>query len=476
MWRLLSVVAVLAIPACSGAASAPVPPPRLELADCEVQGYAGPARCGTFEVWEDRRSRTGRRIPLNVVVLPALGTSRQPDPVFYFDGGPGSSATGAAGWVARLLRPAHESRDLVFVDVRGTGRSGALTCDLPGPDEPLQAYFDEFLSEKYVRACLARQQADVRFYTQPLAMDDIDDVRAALGYDRINLFGTSGGTRQAQLYMRRHGSSVRSAVLHGVAPMDGEFPLSVSRAMEEGVRALVAQCAGDAGWAAAHPRLADAWERSKRRFDAGPVRARVRHPQTGRDEDVVISRGVYADGVRHMLYNLQAARALPARIEAAADGDFDAFAQAELDQVIRFGQTIAHGFFLSSTCAEDIRFIDEEDIRRATGGTFLGDYRVRRQQAACRIWPKGAGVDAGFQQPVTGDLPVLLISGDADVATPASDGERVARHLRNARHVVFPRQGHTLRDPACASQLIAAFLASADAKGLDAACAAAPGS
>jgi len=186
---------------------------------------------------------------------------------------------------------------------------------------------------------------------------------------------------------------------------------------------------------------------------------------------VTISRGVFADGVRHMLYNLRGARNLPNIIEAAARGDFSPFAQAELLQTIGFAGAIAHGFFLSSTCAEDVRFIDEDDILRASPGTFLGDYRVRQQQAACRIWPAGEGIEAGFQQPVTSSIPVLVISGDADVATPASDADRVVRHLSNARHVIFRNQGHALRDPACAARLIGDFIRAGDAKGLDVSCA-----
>ncbi|MBA2302562.1 MAG: alpha/beta hydrolase [Acidobacteria bacterium] len=116
-------------------------------------------------------------------------------------------------------------------------------------------------------------------------------------------------------------------------------------------------------------------------------------------------------------------------------------------QSIGYSQLLAHGMFMSSTCAEDVRFIDEDDVRRATAGTFLGDYRVRRQQAACRIWPRGEGVEDGFQAPVRLDVPVLVISGDVDVATPASDGERVAKELPNGRHVVFPGQGHEFTNP-----------------------------
>jgi len=479
MVRALVTGVAIALAACSSASTSLLPDARIALTACRVPGYEGEARCGVHEVWENREARSGRRIPIHVVVLsarePRSGTgSVRLEPVFYFDGGPGSSATGAAGWVARLLSGVHDMRDLVFVDIRGTGRSAPLRCPEGADDESLQRYFDEFLPDAYVRRCLDAQEADVRFYNQAIAMDDVDEVRAALGYERINLYGTSAGTRQAQLYMRQHGEAVRAAVLQGVAPVDAEVPLAFARAMEDGMRMLIDGCARAAACAAAHPALGDAWARAKGRFAKGPVRATVRHPRTGHPEPVTISRGVFADGIRHMAYSVHASRELAARIEAAARGDFAPFAQAKLQQAIGFSRAIAHGFLISSTCAEDVRFIDDDDVRHATTGTFLGDYRVRRQQAACAIWPKGEGIGEAFQQPVKSSVPVLVISGDADVATPSSHAERAVRHLPNARHVVFPDQGHALRDPVCAGRLITAFIATADAKRLDTSCAEMP--
>jgi pimeloyl-ACP methyl ester carboxylesterase len=467
--RALLLTLAAAAVACTHSSTQAFPLPRIELTDCSAQ-YFGSARCGTYEVWEDRAAKSGRRIPLHIVVLPARGAERHPDPLFYFAGGPGSAATETAAMMARLLGQVNQTRDLVFVDVRGTGRSGALRCELPD-GAPLQRYFDDFLSDDFVRACLQRQSADVRFYTQPFAMDDIDDVRQALGYDRINLFGSSGGTRQEQIYMRRHGTSVRTAVLFGVQPMDAEMPLSFSRALDEGAQWLVRWCARTSDCHSAYPDLAGDWERSKQRFASGPVEVTLTHPRTGQEERVRISRGGYADGVRHMLYNLVAARRdLPARIHAAADGDFVPFAQGELRQAMNFDRALADGFYISSTCAEDVRFITEDDIRVATEGTFLGDYRVRRQQAACRIWPPGQGIDPDFQRLVNVNVPVLVMSGEVDVATPVADGERAARALPAARHIILPNQGHGYENAGCWSAIVASFIATSSHKELDLSC------
>lgn len=441
------------------------------LTPCTIED-AGPALCGTREVWENRAAQAGRRIPIRVVVLPATGPDPLPDPIFYFEGGPGAPATGAASYVAELFASLRDRRDLVFVDLRGTGGSHPLTCPAPAAGAPLQEWFGEMLPDAMVAACREALDAEVSFYSNTSATDDVNEIREALGYDRINLFGVSGGTRSIQVYLRRHPATARAAILKGVVPMDMENPIPHARSLEASVHALIDGCAAEAACAAAYPDLAGDWKRSQAHFAGGrTATATVKGPD-GRVEQVEIHRGIYADGVRHILYSIERSRRLPGLIHAAAGGNFDVFAQRELEQAIGFAELIADGAFLSATCAEDLRFVTEDDIRAATDGTFLGDYRVRRQLAACRVWGFGEDVGADFQRPVTVDVPVLLISGAVDAVTSAAGAERVARALPRAWHVVFPNQSHDSRNPPCEQRLMVAFLLAADGAGLDTGCAA----
>ena len=183
-----------------------------------------------------------------------------------------------------------------------------------------------------------------------------------------------------------------------------------------------------------------------------------------------IERGVFADCLRHLLYSTQQSTRVPALIHAAARGDFEPFAQLELTPTMELHALIADGVFFSSTCTEDLPFVTEQDIERATAGTFLGDYRVRRQLAACAIWAPGAAADVALQQPVRVSTPVLLISGEFDTATPPAAAARVARHLPNSRHIVFPNQSHDFANPACEGRLIAEFLVALEPESLDIRC------
>ena len=182
--RLAIVTIILTFQAASTIRHEP-----LTLKDCDVQGIQGKAKCGAFEVYEDRVAQKGRKINLNIVVLPATSAQREPDPLFYFAGGPGSSATEDSPGIAQIFAKIREHRDLVFVDQRGTGGSNPLNCDFYNAND-LQSYLGYFFPLEDIRKCRTQLEpkADLKLYTTTIAMDDIDDARAALGYDRINLF------------------------------------------------------------------------------------------------------------------------------------------------------------------------------------------------------------------------------------------------------------------------------------------------
>ncbi|HEX5708738.1 MAG TPA: alpha/beta fold hydrolase, partial [Pyrinomonadaceae bacterium] len=257
-------------PASNGDAQAARP--SLVLSDCEVPGIKGRARCGTYEVFENRDARVGRKISLKVVVLPATGAERAPDPYFYIPGGPGSSAVEDAPGVAQELTKIRERRDLVFLDQRGTGGSNPLNCPLFDPAD-IQSYLEAFLPLEATRRCrtLLEPKADLKLYTTPFAADDMNEVRAALGYERINLYGASYGTRAALVYMRRHPASVRTATLHGVLPTDELITLAYAEDAQRALDGVLGECERDPACRAAFPRVREDARAAFARLRRGPV-------------------------------------------------------------------------------------------------------------------------------------------------------------------------------------------------------------
>src|SRR5688572_22485421 len=248
---LASTLLAAAAAACTSGSG---PDPRaIALAPCRLPGLDVAARCGVHEVWEDREARSGRRIALHVAVVPARLRAREPDPIVILAGGPGQGAISLASQVMPLFMRLNDSRDVVFLDQRGTGKSHPLNCD--DEAQPLQALFEDALPERLVTKCLAELDADPRQYVTPVAMQDLEEVRAALGYPRLNLWGGSYGTRAALEYVRRHGDRVRTLVLDGVAPPTLKISLGVWATRERALDALFAACEQTPSCTSAHPDL-----------------------------------------------------------------------------------------------------------------------------------------------------------------------------------------------------------------------------
>ena len=447
----------------------------ITLSPCEPRGIPGPAKCGTFEVFENRATRKGRKININIIVLPATGAQREPDPFFYFAGGPGSGASEDAPGIARAFAKIREHRDLVFVDQRGTGQSSALDCTLFDPQNP-QSYFESFFPVEDVRKCRAKLEpkADLTLYTTTIAMVDIDEVRAALGYDKINLLGASYGTRAAMVYLRQHPKSVRNVMLQGVSPtnmyMPGDYPVQTERALQ----GVLAECAADEACNKAFPNIKNEARAVLERLNKGPVDVEFQISGVPGPIKVTLSRNLAAEAIRYMLYNAGGAVRVPLFLHQAAQGNFAPIAQA----AFRFRRTLvgtgSNGMYLTVTCAEDVPWIkrSEGESKNFNLNTFLGDYRWEQQREACALWPR-ARVEADFFKPVRSDVPVLILTGEWDPVTPPANGEFVARTFPNSLQVVVPHGAHGLgglEGIECIERLSAEFVAGGTTKGLDTSC------
>lgn len=451
---------------------AAAPPP---LTPCALPGLDSGALCATYPVPENRSVPGRRTIGLKVVVVPATSGRPTHEAITFLAGGPGDSSTRAAAFLAHELAAVRATRDVVLVDFRGTGGSEALVCE-ELMAAGAQGFLDSFLPTAAVAACRARLAArhDLARYTTEEAVDDIAEVLAAYGYDAVNLYGVSYGTRAAQVFARRHPRLVRTLVLEGVVRMDERDPLHFARAAQNALDALFAECAADAACAAAFPDPAGDLARVLARLEREPVTVELVDPASGAPRPLRLSRAGLAQTVRYMLYLPVTALALPFQLHAAAAGDFQPI--AETAQLFAgFMTATADGYFLSVTCAEDTRFIREDEIAAATAGTFLADFRIRQQLAACAAWAPRAP-DPAFPAPLESAIPTLLVSGERDPVTPAASGEAVARHLSRSRHLVVPDGAHGvdgLGGVDCVKRLTAEFLERADPAALDTACLAA---
>jgi pimeloyl-ACP methyl ester carboxylesterase len=412
------------------------PARTIELSSCQLPDVVQTAKCGALSVLENPDRPAGRRLSIGVAVVPARGGRSHSDPIVVLMGGPGEDAIGSASMYAQQFAPLLQDRDLLLVDQRGTGRSGALHCDLNSPQEP-GAVLRDLFPPAAVKQCeeRLRAQADLTQYGYPRFADDLERVRRALRFGPMNLFAGSYGTRAAQVYLRTYPQGARTVYLASPVPIDVATPLAMAKTAETALQRLFSECAADTACNTAFPNLREEFRQIFARLESGGVQVSIPH----RAGTVPLSRGRVAEWIRAKLYRPKSASILPWVVHRAYAGDWNPIAD---DIVSADNSDFSFGLLFAITCSEDVAFLRAADILPQTQGTFLGDDRIRQQQAACEYWPK-APLPRGYRTLVHSSAPTLLVTGDADGGTPLWYTEHVARGFSNAVEVVIGGQGHT---------------------------------
>jgi pimeloyl-ACP methyl ester carboxylesterase len=439
------------------------------LRACALPGVDGEARCGTFEVREDRALAAGRRLSLRLVVLPATGADPVADPVVVLTGGPGQAASEGAAREAHELAALRERRAVVLLDQRGTGGSNPLQCTPPFAT-PLARFLGPPPPPSAIAACREELAArgDLRRYASLDAVADLEELRAAFGWPQVNLVAGSYGTRVALLYMRSFPQRVRVAVLQGVSPPGSANPLPFSRAGQRALDALIAACAADASCRQAFPRFGEQLREVVERLGTKPAVVSLPDPAGGAAARIELTRSLFVSRLHLMLLAGPLAAHLPSLVDSAHRGDYLPFAELALAFGRAISEQIYFGMQLSVSCTEDAPFLVPAAVARETSATLLGSLRVEQLLGYCGEWPRGE-LPADFTTPVRADVPTLLIAGEVDPVTPTEMARAVAAELPRSRLVVLPGASH-VDGGECVRGMVAAFVAGADPRALDDGC------
>ena len=416
--------------------------------DCPPALATANARCGFVAVPEDYSTWGGRNINLNVIVLKSLEPSGARDAQYDLEGGPGFAVTDSAAFYATDGAMYRTDRDVVLADMRGTGGSAGLFCPNIAQHERENPGSPSY-PPALVRDCAAllSGKADLRQYTTAAAARDIDAVRRALGYERLDLNALSYGTTLALRYIADFPDHVRTAVLTGTAPANRMPPRHHAMAAERALKLLFEMCAADSACSTKYPNPAADLERAAERMDAE-------------------ARDVFLEKIRTMLYLPGTARRVPSVLRKAAGGDF----QMKAGDV---GRSFADGLYLSITCSESLAMMDLDTAIAESDATHFGAYRLRRQNDACGQWPKAAP-DRRLLEVTKSEVPVLFISGALDPVTPPDWAAETATRFPASRHVVVAQGGHVLEGMSgietCLDRVVPQFVATASAARIDMAC------
>jgi pimeloyl-ACP methyl ester carboxylesterase len=250
------------------------------------------------------------------------------------------------------------------------------------------------------------------------------------------------------------------------------MPLMFASDTQGALRNVLRDCRAEPACQAAFPTLEADYSRAVERIEAGPVRMTVKDPRNSKPSEVDLDADAFAEALRGMLYLPEAMRGIPLRLHNAASGDYTGFAEFQIGRNVQLNNEIADGLYFSVTCTEDIDRIDRQQIVANGRGTFFNQHRALPHMQGCRDWPRGK-LPAGFGEEVKSDVPVLIINGDNDPATPPATGRTAASRLSNGRVIVVPYGGHALQGligEECPKRIAARFLETADQRSLNISC------
>jgi pimeloyl-ACP methyl ester carboxylesterase len=425
----------------------------IALSDCRLKDVDSVVRCSMVAVPEDHaNAQNGKLINIHVAVLPSLARRAEPDPVYFFAGGPGQAAS-EIGRVVSALGELRKHRDIVLVDQRGTGKSKTLTC-ATGTGTAVDSLVQTLTAtdaemERDRLRCLATLKGNPALHRTDDYIDDLEAVRKALGQPKINVWGGSYGSRVALRYMKRYPGSIRAAVLDGVAPTTLHLPDDALRTSEAELRSVLAGCAAAIGCNKSFPNLLATFDALLAKLKTAPVRVQIPHPGTGAMIDATVTDRTLVSLLWPLLYQPEATRMVPSLIGLAAAGNFAPLAATATATSVS-NEDVAGALRLAVLCAEDM-------LGRTPVANPRFDAITQLFYSACKDFPHGK-VAPEFFEPTVSDIPTLLLSGNHDPVTPPSQANLAAKTLSHHKHLVVAGMGHIVSPHPCARRIISKFI------------------
>lgn len=444
-------------------------PRGLELTPCKVEDFEKKVNdllCGTYHVFENRQTRQGRMLPLKVILLPAREGPSE-GVVYVFAGGPGEAGTEYAQWLP--LSWENKNHDVVIVDPRGTGEGHRLDCDFPKPANVQESLMSRILFLESCHEQLSRT-ADLTQYSTAAAVQDLDEVREALGHDNIVVRGGSYGSRAAIAYIKMFGEHVSRAILTGVFPFENRASLDVMEDQRNALDAVFADCARDPECKVAYPDPQQDMNVVRQRLRQQPAKVTAKNPDTGQSEVVEYTDRMFGGAIVNRLGSIEAGRTIPLILQRARAGDFAQLVQgASSPSSPKMGPSgYAWGLYHSVLCTEDVARSSLRDIERGSSRAVASVEAAYERQIVCKNWPK-TNLPANYFQPFRSTVPTLLISGDLDPVTPPKWAEVARRSLPNSVHLIVPA-AHSFPRVACMGVIGQQFMRTGDVKNLDSSC------
>ncbi|MCL2298091.1 MAG: alpha/beta hydrolase [Proteobacteria bacterium] len=454
---------------------APEPSPSskaLSFEPCRLPSLSVEIQCARLDVPKDRAHPERGTLSLHIARLPANTRHPEADPLILLAGGPGQAASALAPFAAALIETRRQ-RDILLIDPRGTGRSSPLRCD--ALDEKNEALSDTVLTgiAPKVRQCfdqLVEQSIHPLDYGTLAFVEDIEAVRQALKLPRVNLWGGSYGTRVALEYLRRYPQHVRTLTLDGVMAPSVRITLNAWRSRDARLNALLQSCEASESCRALQPSPSAALDTLLARLTAPGLRIAFNDPRTGNAETLQLDSDMLLAALQPLLYAPDTAALLPQVLTAALNDDFAPLLALTQSFSSTLGGQMNPALHYAITCAEDAPRVSDEERETLLSELPRIGALAAQSFAACERWPVATLPDDWGTPVVNDNVPVLLLSGALDPVTPPTYAAETAQTLTKHRLITAGGIGHIVSTQACAPQLLAAFVKSANLSTLPTTC------
>ena len=418
--------------------------------------------------YEDNALNTGGKISLYIEVIPAVAKHDKEAPMFIVMGGPGQASSDLLPFFSSILEDINKKSDLVFIDQRGTGRSNPLK--IPMEYHSIQDYFNDiFMADQIIKRgydSLSKHN-NLNLYGTTNAILDIETVRIAMGYEKINFYGTSYGTRVVLSYINTFPENVRTATLKGLVPNSIVIPSNFAKDSQRSLDLLIEACKNIQDCRSSFPNF----EKELNDFlnRPFPIKVEIQDPELEIVQSVEIEKTTVVKTLRSLLTVPTFTQQIPFLISEANKQNY--LPLAEL--ILRINKSYANGLYdammLCVICYEDYPKLIRTPFEN-TETTFLQNAWVDRVINACEIWNPEKR-ETGTTELKRHNLPVLLISGGRDSATPPKYGNEILDKFPNGRHLVIEQAGHSFdRMLDCVEHIINDFVITGNASQLNTKC------
>jgi pimeloyl-ACP methyl ester carboxylesterase len=421
--------------------------------------------CGDLIVPENRSQPDSPDVRLHVGIFRSKSAKPAPDPVILLDGGPGANTLGRSAWL--LQRGGDqilETRDYILFSQRGTHYAEpSLECPRHKEfaqelmQQPLNHHERKAQELEFLLACqeaLVAQGIDLTAYNSAENAADVKDLWEALGYERVNLYGGSYGTRLALTVMRDHPEAIRSVIIDAVLPPQVGFDVELAASADRAFSALFDGCAAADACDARYPNLGEVFYRAVDELNANPTTVRIEE----RTVTVWMDGDVFMDAIHGSLYRTDAIPWIPMMIYEVSRGNPEGIGVPL--EVAYDRDPVSTGMYYSVMCREEVVFEAYEDAlaRAAALPPQLVEHFAAFAFTLCESWRSGQASPVE-NEPVVSDIPTLVLTGQYDPVTPPAFGQLAAESLANSFFYEFPGTGHCPSfSNSCALDIVLAFL------------------